>query len=84
MTDILATVKAFILDRFLPGEDPANLTRTTPLITGGILDSLATLELVSFLEKTFGIQLEAHEVDTERLDTLERIAAVVAAKRGAA
>ena len=84
MTDILATVKSFVLDRFLPGEDPANLTKTTPLITGGILDSLATLELVSFLEETFGIELEAHEVNPERLDTLERIAAVVAAKRGAA
>ncbi len=84
MTDIAATVKGFILERFLPGEDPAHLTRTTPLITGGILDSLATLELVSFIERTFGIQLEAHEVDPDRLDTLERIAALVAAKRSAA
>ncbi|HEX4935408.1 MAG TPA: acyl carrier protein [Gemmatimonadaceae bacterium] len=82
--DIQGTVKSFILERFLPGENPANLTPTTPLISGGILDSLATLELVSYLEQAFGIQLEAHEVDTERLDTLERIASVVAAKRPAA
>jgi acyl carrier protein len=81
VTDVVSTVKAFILDRFLPGEDPANLTRSTPLITGGILDSLATLELVSFLEQTFGIQLEAHEVDADRLDTLERIEALVSARR---
>ncbi|HXG45807.1 MAG TPA: acyl carrier protein [Gemmatimonadales bacterium] len=84
MTDIAATVKGFILERFLPGENPANLTRTTPLITGGILDSLATLELVSFIEQTFGIQLEPYEVDPNRLDTLERIAELVAAKRNAA
>jgi acyl carrier protein len=81
VTDVVSTVKAFILDRFLPGEDPANLTRSTPLITGGILDSLATLELVSFLEQTFGIQLEAHEVDADRLDSLERIEALVSARR---
>jgi acyl carrier protein len=81
VSDTAATVKGFILDRFLPGEDPANLTRTTPLISGGILDSLATLELVTFLEKTYGIQLEAHEVDPERLDTLDRIATLVAAKQ---
>ncbi|MFN0179886.1 MAG: acyl carrier protein [Gemmatimonadales bacterium] len=84
MTNTIATVKAFILDRFLPGEDPANLTSTTPLITGGILDSLATLELVAFLETTFKFQLEAHEVDTERLDTLEMIASLVSAKQGTA
>ncbi len=82
MTDVASTVKAFILDRFLPGEDPANLSRTTPLISGGILDSLATLELVGFLEQSFGIELEAHEVDTDRLDTLERIEALVTTKRG--
>jgi len=83
VSDTVATVKSFILDRFLPGEDPANLTSSTPLITGGILDSLATLELVSFLESTYGFQLEAHEVDADRLDTLDRIAALVAAKRAA-
>lgn len=84
MSDIVTTVKAFVLDRFLPGENPANLTATTPLISGGILDSLATLELVGFIEKTYGIELEAYEVDPDRLDSLERIAALVAAKRGAA
>ena len=82
MNDAAPTIKTFILSRFLPGEDPATLTLTTPLITGGILDSLATLELVSFLEGTFGIELEAHEVDPDRLDTVERINALVTAKRG--
>ena len=33
------------------GEDPSELTETTPLITGGILDSFATMKLVMFLEE---------------------------------
>jgi len=82
MDSVTSRVKTFILDRFIPGEDPANLTSDTPLISGGILDSLATLELVSYLEDQFGIQLEAHEVDAERLDTLERINSLVASKQG--
>ena len=44
--DIESAVKTFILTEFLPGEDPAELTMDTPLITGGILDSIATLKLV--------------------------------------
>ena len=80
MDSVKSQVKTFILDRFIPGEDPDNLTASTPLVSGGILDSLATLELVSYLETQFGIQLEAHEVDVERLDTLDRIAALVASK----
>lgn len=75
------TVKDYILNEFLPGEDPAALTEATPLITGGILDSLSTLKLVSFLEEKFGIQIEAHEADVEHLNTLTDIAALVHAKR---
>ncbi|MDH4347970.1 MAG: acyl carrier protein [Gemmatimonadota bacterium] len=82
MTDVVPAVKQYVLDQYLPGENPANLTLTTPLVSGGILDSLAILDLVAYLEKTFGIELEAHEVDRDRLDTLERIAALVNGKLG--
>ena len=40
------TVKQFILKEFLPGEDADQLTESTPLISSGILDSLATLQVV--------------------------------------
>jgi acyl carrier protein len=49
--DIEQTIKSFILSEFLSDDDPANLTYATPLISGGILDSLATLKLVAFLEQ---------------------------------
>ncbi len=80
MDDIIGPVRQYILDTFLKGEDPSALRNDTPLISGGILDSLATLELVSFIEQRFGIQLEAHEVDADRLDTLTAIAALVQGK----
>jgi acyl carrier protein len=51
-----------------------------PLITGGILDSLATLKMVEFLEKTFSIRIEAHEADVDNLDTIEKISNFVASK----
>ena len=77
---VVATVKEFILSQFLPGEDPSALTPDTPLITGGILDSLATLELVSFLETKYVIELQAHEVDPARIGTLNSVANLVLAK----
>ncbi len=75
------TVKDYILKEFLPGENPEALTAATPLISGGILDSLATLKLVTFLEEKFKIQIEAHEADVEHLNTIDSIAALVHAKR---
>ena len=80
-SETLAQVKKYILDTFLPGENPDELKETTPLISGGILDSIATLKLVMFLEERFGISVEAHEADREHLDTLADIAALVERKR---
>ena len=77
------SIKSYILTEFLPGEDPASLTDVTPLITTGIVDSIATLKLVDFLEKTFAISVAAHETDAEHIDTVERIARLVRDKRGA-
>ena len=75
------TVKTYILEQFLPGEDPNELTDDTPLMTTGILDSLATLKLVTYLEEKFDIAVEAHEADAENLNTLELITDLVARKK---
>lgn len=74
-------VKSYILEEFLSGEDPSKLTATTPLMSTGILDSVATLKLIMFLEEEFGIQVEPHETDEEHLNTLEAICGLIASKR---
>ncbi len=78
--EIGEAVKRYILDRFLPGEDPNELTESTPLISGRVLDSLATLKLVDFLEKRYGIELQAHEADRQHMDSIAQIADLVLSK----
>lgn len=73
-------VKQFILDRYLRGEDPAHLTPHTPLLTSGIIDSIGTLEVLQFIERTVGIEFHADEVDRQGLDTLDRIERLVRQK----
>lgn len=80
---VVDPIKAYILREFLPGENPDELTADTPLMTSGILDSIATLKLVTFLESEFHISIEAHEVDAENLNTLALIGELVASKTGA-
>jgi acyl carrier protein len=84
MEDIEKVVHGYILNEFLPGEDPRELTDRTPLITGGILDSITTLKLVVFLEEHFGITVEAHEAGVEHLDSIGQIARLIAEKKQAA
>ena len=80
MGQIREDIKEFILTEFLPGENPHALTDSTPLITEGILDSLATLKLVSFLEERFGIKIKAHETDVEHLNDIASIVNLVRSK----
>ncbi len=81
MTDaLMQRIKNFIMEEFLPGESPDELTRTTPLISGGILDSIATLKLVMFMEETYGVSFEPHEVDKENLDNLASIVRLLQSK----
>jgi acyl carrier protein len=79
---ITTAVKDFVLQEFLPEEDPNELQEATPLITAGILDSIATLKLVAFLEERYGIVIAAHEADVAHLNTITDISALVRSKLG--
>jgi acyl carrier protein len=79
--EIKTSVKNFILNEYLPGEDPAALTDTTALMTTGILDSIAVLKVVTFLENEFGITIEPHEAVVDNLNTISDIARLVMAKK---
>ena len=78
---VMNTIKNYILDEFLPGEDPTKLTPTTPLMSSGILDSIATLKLITFLEQEFDVHVKAHEADEEHLNTLNAICELIDSKR---
>jgi acyl carrier protein len=80
MANIREIVRSFILENFLPGEDPKNLTDETELKESGILDSLSTLKLVAFLEEEFKIELEANDLDAGNLATVANIETMVKAK----
>ncbi|MDZ4804958.1 MAG: acyl carrier protein [Candidatus Eisenbacteria bacterium] len=81
MSATLSEVKDFVLSEFLPGEDPSELKDDTPLITGGILDSLATIKLVAYLEETYKIEFSPHETGVDYLNTIADIASLVESKR---
>lgn len=61
-------------------DDPAEL-EGMQLITGGVLSSLATVALVSHLEKEFGIEVDDDDLELENFDTLDNIVHFVQGKR---
>ena len=73
-------VRDHIAHEFLQDQNQTALTDTTPLISGGVLDSISTIKLVSFLEDHFKVEFEAHEVSPDHLDTVTAIANTLAGK----
>lgn len=78
---IKGALKEFVLKEFLPGEDPEALEDNTPLITGGIMDSISTIKLSLFVEEQYGVELQAHELSADYIDTLADMATLIHSKR---
>jgi acyl carrier protein len=77
---IAETVKEYILHEFLPDTPASELTTSTPLVSGGVLDSLSTVKLVTFLEERYGIEIEAYETSVDYLDSVDDITRLVQSK----
>ena len=76
-----AMIRHFIIENFLFEEDE-NLKEETSFIDSGIIDSTGILELVMFLEETYGIKVEDSEVVLENFDSLEKITQYLKKKVG--
>ena len=79
MDDIRQIVKQFIVHEIVSSK-AADFCDDTPLQTSGILDSLSTLELVSFLEERFDVRFELRELTEEKLASLASIERLVLSK----
>jgi acyl carrier protein len=79
MSAVAAQIISFLAAELDRAGQPATLTAETPLLDSGLIDSVTLMQLVAFLEETFGIALEADQIVPEHFATVDRIAALVSA-----
>jgi acyl carrier protein len=73
-------IREFIVENFLFGE--ANgLEEETSFLENGIIDSTGILELVTYLEETFGIEVEDEELVPENLDSIANVVKYLTTKQ---
>jgi acyl carrier protein len=77
--DIRRQVREYVVSSVY-GPDPGALADSASLIETGIIDSTGVLELVAFLESTFGVTVGDEEMLPENLDSIARVAAFVCRK----
>lgn len=77
--DITAEIRSFVITNFLYGQ-AGELSNNDSLLDNGFIDSTGVLELVSFLQDRFDIQVEDDEVIPANLDSIRNLVDYVGRK----
>ena len=70
----------FITTNFLFDETNTSIGDTDSLLETGVIDSTGVLELVAFIEETYGIKVEDEEIIPENLDSINDITFYITSK----
>jgi acyl carrier protein len=74
-------LRRFIVENFLFGHEEPPLAEDDSLLGRGIVDSTGVLELVVFIERTFGVDVLDQEIVPANLDSLASLTRFVEGKR---
>ncbi len=77
MDEISKVVRNYVIREYLEEGDDREITETTPLISGGIVDSFSMVSLKRFLEKKYNIQIPDSDATPDAFDSVQRIVALV-------
>ena len=78
--DTKQTIKEFIANQFLKGGEIKTISDDSSFLEEGIIDSVGVLELVAFIEETFGFRVEDEELIPENLDSIDKLVTFVELK----
>jgi len=77
MDELAKTVLDYVKREYLEEGDDREVTETTKLISGGIVDSFSMVSLKRFLEKKYTIKIPDADASPEAFDSVTSIVALV-------
>ena len=78
--EIKESIRSFIVDNFMLGKSPEELSDSGSLLDLGIIDSTGILELVQYIEETFEITIDDSELVPENLDSVDNLIKFIQSK----
>ena len=77
-------VRQYIAENFLFSDDGCSLPDDASFLEEGIVDSMGIMELVMFVEETFGVTIEDHEITPDNFDSVNKLAHYIHSKQAVA
>jgi len=81
--DIKQKIRKFIQNNFLFGTCEQEFDDDDSFMENGIIDSTGVLELVSFVEERFGVEVQDDELIPDNLDSVNKLTEYITRKIGA-
>jgi acyl carrier protein len=78
------TIRQYIFENLLFTEDESVLQDDDSFIDGGIIDSTGVMEIILFIEETYGIRVNDNEMLPVNLDSVDNLATFVQRKQAVA
>ena len=75
------TIRQYVLEK-LDARGFAAVGDADSLVEGGVADSLGVIQMVAFLEETFGIRIGDHEIVQDNFRTVDALVHFVTVKTG--
>jgi len=83
MSSVKQEIRDFIVENFLYGDMNAKFSNEDSLLEQSIVDSTGVLEMVTFLEKKYEIEIRDEELVPGNLDSVEKLVSFVSRKTAA-
>ena len=81
MGELERVILEYVKKEYLEEGDDREVKETTPLISGGIVDSFSMVSLKRFLERKYDIRIPDADATPEAFDSVVKIAALVTRHR---
>ncbi|WP_409060699.1 phosphopantetheine-binding protein [Streptomyces sp. SYP-A7185] len=82
-TSVMNDIDAYIRKEFLDGDSSTDLTFTSPLLEWGILNSMNTTRLATFVSERYEVTVAPRDMSPDNFRTIENVARMVLDKRRA-
>ena len=80
--DIQTQIKDYIAQNLLFSDDGFGYSDDASFLEEGIVDSVGIMELVMFLEETFGISVDDEDLTPDNFDSVNKLANYIKQKTG--
>ena len=78
--DIPSTIRHFIREKFVFSSEDTGFDDQASFMETGLVDSTGVLEIIQFIEETFGIAVQDEELIPENLDSVDNLSNFVGRK----